>query len=322
VLKLSTLAIAWTALSLTALLSLQGAVVRATGSGDGCGRYWPTCHGELIPSAPSLETGLEFGHRLLTILLAVVGLWLFSRAFRSRRERPGLWLATLGAAFFFVLQSLVGAATVIFGLTGDNASLARSLVLPIHLVNSVSMLGALVLAVLYARQRTPGRWQLGKRPLLGVLLGLGLFGMYLLMFSGGVAALGSTLFPAESLREGIAASFSYYSHLLVRLRAIHPLLGATVGIYLVLSLGLIRYLVPSPEVQRVTQALVAVYLLQLVIGVATLAFLTPLVLSLLHLAVAMLSFGLYAALVAYALGTTPAPAVTTLRLDRSLRAAK
>lgn len=320
--KLSTLAIAWTALVLTALLSLQGAVVRATGSGDGCGRYWPTCNGEIIPYSPSLATGLEFSHRLLTVLLAVVGLWLLFRTFRSRRERPGLWLATLGAAFFFILQSLVGAATVIFGLTGDNASLARSLVLPIHLVNSVSMLGALVLAVLYARQRTPGRWQLGQRPLLGVLLGFGLLGMYLLMFSGGIAALGSTLFPAESLREGIAASFSYYSHLLVRLRTLHPLLGATVGSYLFLSLGLIRYLAPSPEVQRVAQALVAVYLLQLIVGVATLAFLTPLVLSLLHLALAMLSFGLYTALVAYALASLPAPALTAVRLSGSLRTAK
>lgn len=321
-LKLSTLAIAWTALGLTALLNLQGAVVRATGSGAGCGRHWPTCNGEIIPLAPSVETLLEFSHRLLTVLVAVVGLWLLRRAFQSRRERPGLWLATLVAAGFFILQSLVGAATVVFGWTGEDTSIARSLVLPMHLVNSVSMLGALVLAVLYARDKTPGRWQLAERPLLGVLLLFGLLGMYLLMFTGGIAALGNTLFPSESLRAGLAADFDPDSHLLVRLRALHPLLGATVGVYLFVSLGLIRYLAPSAAVQRTARALWGVYLAQLVIGAVNLAFLAPMTLQLLHLAAAMLAFGLFAALAAYALGALPAPVPAPVRLLPAARGVK
>ena len=46
--KLHTLA---TAGLVTSILSiLAGAIVRATGSGDGCGASWPTCNGRVVPS--------------------------------------------------------------------------------------------------------------------------------------------------------------------------------------------------------------------------------------------------------------------------------
>src|SRR5690606_14050623 len=60
----STSPLAWTALHANVVVILQGAVVRATGSGAGCGSHWPTCNGQVIPLAPTLETGIEFSHRL------------------------------------------------------------------------------------------------------------------------------------------------------------------------------------------------------------------------------------------------------------------
>ena len=38
---------------------LWGAYVRASGSGAGCGSHWPTCNGEVIPRAKSVETVIE-----------------------------------------------------------------------------------------------------------------------------------------------------------------------------------------------------------------------------------------------------------------------
>ncbi|MEX2419399.1 MAG: COX15/CtaA family protein, partial [Acidimicrobiia bacterium] len=42
---------------------LFGAVVRATGSGAGCGSHWPTCGGDVVPLSGSAERFIEFGHR-------------------------------------------------------------------------------------------------------------------------------------------------------------------------------------------------------------------------------------------------------------------
>ena len=58
--------LAWVALVANVVVILQGAVVRITGSGAGCGSHWPTCNGTVVPLQPSLETAIEFSHRLLS----------------------------------------------------------------------------------------------------------------------------------------------------------------------------------------------------------------------------------------------------------------
>ncbi len=42
---------------------IAGAIVRATGSGDGCGASWPTCNGEIIPKFDTSSELIEFSHR-------------------------------------------------------------------------------------------------------------------------------------------------------------------------------------------------------------------------------------------------------------------
>lgn len=44
---------------------ISGTVVTDTGSQTGCGRFWPLCHGELIPQF-AMTTLIEFTHRTLT----------------------------------------------------------------------------------------------------------------------------------------------------------------------------------------------------------------------------------------------------------------
>ena len=124
------------------------------------------------------------------------------------------------------------------------------------------------------------------------------------MFSGGIAAMGNTMFPSESLREGIAADFDPESHPLIRLRILHPLIAITVGVYLFLSLGLSWWMKPVPQAKRIAQGLFTVYVAQLIVGTVNLAMLAPIVLQLLHLMLAVASFAILAAYSAYALGGT------------------
>ena len=58
---------------------------------------------------------------------------------------------------FLILEALLGAATVLLGLTGDNATVGRGLLVATHLVNSVLLIGALTATLIYARPNASRR---------------------------------------------------------------------------------------------------------------------------------------------------------------------
>lgn len=301
--KPSTAALAWIALAGNAVVILQGAFVRATGAGAGCGSHWPTCNGAIVPLGATTETMIEFSHRLLSLAVLLIGAWLLRRAWRLRRERPGLFAFASLSFGFLIAEALLGAATVLLNLTGDTVSMARGLMVAVHLVNSLLLIGALTGTVMYARDRAPS-WplELGRQGTLTTVLSVGLVGMLVLMFSGGIAAMGNTMFPSESVVAGIAADFDPASHPLIRLRILHPVIAITVGIYLFVSLGLGWWLKPVPGGKGLVQALFLTYLVQLAIGTINLALLAPIALQLLHLAMAVLAFGLLCAVALVLLG--------------------
>src|ERR1700722_16811089 len=82
---------AWIVLGFFILVVLWGAVVRATGSGDGCGSNWPLCNGDFVPHHPRLATVIEFTHRstsgISTLLLAALAIWTFKVTPRGDRAR-------------------------------------------------------------------------------------------------------------------------------------------------------------------------------------------------------------------------------------------
>lgn len=301
-LNLSTVRLAWLTLGVNLLIILQGAVVRITGSGAGCGSHWPLCNGEIVPLAPSTETVIEYSHRLLSFGALLLGGWLLSRAYRVRRDKPAFFGAALASFVFLILEALLGAATVLLGLTGENATVGRGLMVASHLVNSVLLMGALTVTLIYARPQAPAAPKLREQGLVGTTLSVGLVGMLVLIFTGGIAAMGNTIFPSESLAAGLAADFDPASHLLIRLRVLHPLIAISVGLYLFLSLGLSWWLKPVPEARHIARLLFGVYVLQLLVGTLNLTLLGPVVLQLLHLLLGVLAFALLSALVAYTLG--------------------
>src|SRR5438270_12293618 len=68
---------AWGVLAYNVAVILWGALVRATGSGAGCGGHWPLCNGDVLPQAPQVATIIELTHRVMSgiALFAIVALF-------------------------------------------------------------------------------------------------------------------------------------------------------------------------------------------------------------------------------------------------------
>src|SRR5690606_14042762 len=112
------------------------------------------------------------------------------------------------AMVFLVIEALIGAATVLLGLTGDNTTVARGVWVAGHLVNSLVLIGMLCATVVYARRDPPNYpLQIGRQGALVAVLGVAIVGALVLSFTGGIAAMGNTIFPSESLADGIRADF-------------------------------------------------------------------------------------------------------------------
>lgn len=272
---------AWGVLAYNLAVIVWGAYVRASGSGAGCGSHWPLCNGQVIPRSPQAETLIEFFHRLSSglALLLVVGLLVW--AFRAHpRQRVVRRTASL-AMFFMITEALVGAGLVLFQLVADNASMARALWMAVHLANTFLLLASLTLTAWWASVEEALAL---KRPgLLSGLLGLGLLGVLVVGVSGAVAALGDTLFPARSLAEGLQQDFSPTAHLLIRLRLWHPLIAASVAVYLIVVNALFNSPRYSQVATRWARILTLLLLVQLGAGLLNVALLAPVWMQLVHL---------------------------------------
>ncbi len=209
---------AWFVLFFSVGVILLGALVRATGSGAGCGQSWPTCQGELIPSLEG-ATAVEFAHRMVSgvalILVVVLVIWVLRTVKKGQPARLGAVLALVA----IVGEALIGAAIVLAEWVADDASVARAVAVPLHLVNTLFLLSALALTAFWLGGGK--RLDFASRPAVTRGVALGGLALILIAASGAVTALADTLFPGE----GIEADFSSGAHFLTRLRVIHPILA-------------------------------------------------------------------------------------------------
>ncbi|MBI5549087.1 MAG: COX15/CtaA family protein, partial [Deltaproteobacteria bacterium] len=211
---------AWGVLAYNLAVISWGAYVRATGSGAGCGQHWPTCQGAVVPRSPSLETMVEYSHRLSSGLALLLTVALVAGAFRFfPKGHPARRGAVLSGGFM-ALEALLGAGLVLFGLVAKDTSLARGVVMPIHLVNTLLLLAAFALTAWWASGGAD--FKLRGQGGLGLVLLVGLLGMLALGASGAITALGDTLFPASSLAEGWRQDVSPAAHFFLRVRILHP----------------------------------------------------------------------------------------------------
>jgi|YNPBryulayer2012_1023412.scaffolds.fasta_scaffold00043_27 cytochrome c oxidase assembly protein subunit 15 len=273
-------------LILNILVILWGAVVRATGSGAGCGSHWPLCNGEVVPLQPEIETLIEFSHRLTSglALLGVTGLAFWSRKLYAT-DNPVRRFA-LFSFVFIVIESLIGAGLVLFELVGQNASLTRATVVSAHLLNTLVLLA--FLALTWWRSQFPReKKQLGVQHFPSTIGGI-IFAIFIILIgvSGAIAALGNTLFPSQSLVEGIQKDLDQASHFLIRLRVFHPVFAIS-GAVLVLTI-LYRTIEQDSRllVRRVGWTVIGLGVLQLVAGFITLILLAPVWMQVVHLLIA------------------------------------
>jgi len=290
---------AWAVLVYNVGVILWGAYVRATGSGAGCGSHWPLCDGVVVPRSPRIETLIEFSHRVSSgmALLLVVGLivWAFRAYPKGHPVRSGAALSL----FFVITEALVGAGLVLFDLVADNASVARAVSTSVHLVNTFLLLAALTLTAWWAWGGPPVRI---KRPDVRVwALGFGFLAMLVLGMSGSVTALGDTLFPPQSLEEGLLQDVDPSASFMIRLRAIHPLIAVATSLYLLLIVGLPHIIGNSPDSRRFARVVAIVLVTQLVAGVLNVLLLAPMGMQILHLFIADLGWILLVLLAASAL---------------------
>lgn len=215
---------------------LFGAWVRITHAGAGCGNHWPTCHGEIIPIAPSTETMIEYTHRLTSGMCGIFGLILIGWAW-AKGKMSRVFVGAVVTMIFIIFEALVGAGIVLEELVADDDSVARAIVISLHLVNTLVLMGAASLTAWWAGGHELPSWR--GRPWFKWLLALMGVALIATCMSGAVTALGDTLFPKEpTLGSGLLSTvrddLSATNHFLVRLRVMHPVIAvitAAIGLW-------------------------------------------------------------------------------------------
>ncbi len=272
---------AWFALSFNLLVIVWGAYVRASGSGAGCGSHWPLCNGEVIPSSPTLKTIIEFSHRLSSGLALLMVVWALIWAYRVYAPKHQLRRFTAATMFFMLMEAAIGAGLVLFEMVAENKSIARALWMSAHLVNTFLLVGFLTLTAWTAT--TGIRIQIRRQDSINWIFVAAIVTTLILGVSGAVTALGATLFPVNSLAEGLKQDLSPTAHILIRLRFFHPFIAIGVSGLLILTASLARVWRPGVGVRKWSTSLIVLVIVQLGAGALNLFLHAPVWMQLTHL---------------------------------------
>jgi heme A synthase len=271
---------AWFVVAYLIVVILWGAVVRATGSGAGCGNHWPVCNGEIIPRADNIETLIEFSHRLTSGVSGIFIIILLIWAFRLKPVRQFVRRMALMTFVFVIIEGFLGMLLVRLELVEDNASSLRAFVVALHLLNTLVLVGWSALTAWGASQTQPiklvasttARW----------LVGIGLLGFALMSAAGAVTALGDTLIQHGVIGEAT----SDIEHFLVSLRVLHPLLAVAVSAYLFVMGYMFLHRYASSRINMQIYSLFMLVSLQVGFGILNIVLKAPVWMQVVHLLVA------------------------------------
>lgn len=271
---------AWSVVAYNITVIVWGGYVRATGSGAGCGNHWPLCNGEFLPATPQTQTVIEFTHRVMSglafVLVAILVIWCW------RRAEKGDWprYSAVAAAVLLFNEALLGALLVLFDHVGGLDRFAtHALFLCLHFGNTLLLLAALALT---ARWISSGGWRFSaiRTPYLTIATVLGLVSVMVIGMTGSLASLGDTIFPADSLRHAVVQDFSSSSHILLRLRVLHPIVVVVGSIYI---LWLVRTFWRKRERFAWVPLLTVTLAGQIALGAMNVILLAPVWLQMTHL---------------------------------------
>lgn len=278
---------AWFFAAYLVAVILFGAWVRITGSGAGCGSHWPVCDGEIVPTAPDIKKQIEYTHRLTSGMCGIFALILVGWAWRVYGRSKVLY-ASLVTLFFVLVEGGIGAALVLQELVAENDSVARAVMVAVHLSNTLLLMAAASLAAWFGGGRALPRPSRDRALTRRLLIGLAL--IVLTSMTGAVTALGDTLFPIEpaagpELIAKISSDVSASNHFLIRLRALHPAVAVTAAAYL---LWLLVPLARGPHRSSWARAAAALVVIETAAGALNVALAAPGWMQIIHLLLANL----------------------------------
>ncbi len=283
----TTRVVAWTALAINVGVILWGAVVRATGSGAGCGNHWPLCNGEVLPTGAGVTTLIEFSHRVTSGIALLGTVALVVQAWRAYPAGHRVRLGATLAAITIIVESLLGAGLVLLELVAQDRSLARGWWVGAHLVNTLALLSAFTATAVWStgtgashRPRDPSRMRL-LAAVAFALVAIAVTGA-----TGAITALGDTLFPAATLAEGLAQKAAVDAHPFVRMRIWHPVIAITAAAALAASGRALASASGSRRGRQLADAVALACLVQVAAGALNVLLLAPVWMQLVHLAVA------------------------------------
>jgi cytochrome c oxidase assembly protein subunit 15 len=106
--------IAWIYVVAQIVLVGTGGLVRLTGSGLGC-PTWPKCTADSFVNTPEMGIHgfIEFGNRVLGVLIGLIAIVAFVAILRLRKERPDFFWLTLAAGLGIPMQAVIGGLSVL-----------------------------------------------------------------------------------------------------------------------------------------------------------------------------------------------------------------
>jgi len=140
----------WLSLAIEILIVLTGGAVRLTASGLGC-PTWPRCTVDSFVTTPEMGIHgvIEFGNRLLFFVIQVVAIITLLFIIRYRKQRRDMFVLAIVPCFSIVLQAVLGGITVLTNL--------NPYVVGLHFLASVVLVvlaAVLVFRTFYGRRGT------------------------------------------------------------------------------------------------------------------------------------------------------------------------
>lgn len=270
--------LAWFNLIWTVLVILWGAVVRATNSGAGCGKFWPLCGQSLIPTFDVFHTYIEFAHRVMSGILLVTIFWMLQyglKIYKDDRLRRNLNILVF---VFLIIESILGAGLVLFELVEDNDSIFRIFAVSLHLLNTFILVALTALNAYYSSNPLSSFKKLTTKKAFKI----GLLLILVIGLSGAVTSLADTLFPPTTFTETMNEWFDPTAHLLQRLRPFHPFFAVAFGLTIIAFLD--NFFKPSTKRGETLRGWIkALIFIQFGFGTLNIVLHVPLYMQITHL---------------------------------------
>ena len=216
------------ALVLTALIVATGGAVRLTGSGLGCSN-WPECTSGHLTPALQLHGLIEFGNRMVTVVLVIaVAAAFLGTVFRTPRRRDLVWLSG-GLVAGVLAQAVLGGIVVYTKL--------NPYVVMVHFYATMLLLvDALVLVHRDRRDYSAGSARLlVPRPLIRLFYGV--LALLAVVIAAGTATSGAGPHAGDSSGQQVAKRLPVSLRDMAELHSSLALLlvGVTVGLVVALQ---------------------------------------------------------------------------------------